>query len=181
MEYPLKGNMLNFRSVKRSDFEHYQNWLSNEKVTQYLEIAWRPVTDKDFEEIYNEANNCDNSVVFIICDKKTNNPIGICGLHLIHWPSRRAQLRIIIGDCSKHNLGFGYEATKFLVNYGFKKLNLNSIYLGVNADNLSALNCYKKVGFLEDGRQRKFIFANGVFSDCICMSILKDEFYFKKS
>ena len=42
--------------------------------------------------------------------------------------------------------------------------------------NLRAIQCYKKCGFIEEGKKRKTCFSNGNYRDVIIMGILRDEF-----
>ena len=42
------------------------------------------------------------------------------------------------------------------------KSNMEVIHLGVNASNLGAVNSYKKLGFVQEGIRRKYVYAWGV-------------------
>ena len=55
-------------------------------------------------------------------------------------------------------------------------MNLNRIYLRVFADHASAINAYRKCGFIEEGRLRDEMYAEGVYHDMLIMGILKREF-----
>ncbi|MGV9141846.1 MAG: GNAT family N-acetyltransferase, partial [Promethearchaeota archaeon] len=76
--------------------------------------------------------------------------------------------------------GFGTEASKLLVDYGFNTLNLHRIELDVFEFNKRAIKAYKKVGFIEEGRKRKSHFENGAYHDRIMMSILREEWKLDK-
>jgi len=62
-----------------------------------------------------------------------------------------------------------------MVNYGFKNLNLNRIYLRVFETNARAIHCYEKAGFKHEGRLRQACFLDGEYKDVLMMSILKSE------
>lgn len=55
-------------------------------------------------------------------------------------------------------------------------MNLEKVWLGVNAANMAALSCYKKAGFQEEGILRKEVFRNNKYYDIIRMSILREEY-----
>jgi len=96
---------------------------------------------------------------------------------------RRAMLGIVIGEKACWNKGYGQDATKLLLDYGFNLLNLNNIMLGVFSFNERAVNCYRKVGFKEIGRRRQARIIGGKKFDVILMDILAEEFesvYMKK-
>jgi RimJ/RimL family protein N-acetyltransferase len=114
--------------------------------------------------------------IFSIIDLKTNTPIGRCMLFNVDKVDRKATLGIGIGDKAYWNKGYGQEATKLLLDYGFNLLNLNNIMLGVYSYNERAINCYKKIGFKEIGRRRKSKIIGGKVFDEVFMDILAEEF-----
>jgi RimJ/RimL family protein N-acetyltransferase len=119
----------------------------------------------------------DKDIVFAIVDKKTNEHIGNAGLYTINWLYRSAEYRIIIGEKKYWNKGYGAEAAGLIIDYGFNKLNLNKVWLGVNTENKGAVRSYIKSGFKEEGILRDEIYRNGRYYDAVRMSILRREFY----
>ena len=89
---------------------------------------------------------------------------------------RSAILGIFIGDKEYRSNGYGTEAIKLLLEYGFKYLNLHSIKLELLAANERAHKCYLKCGFKDTGRSRDAIFLNGKYYDKLQMDILESEF-----
>jgi RimJ/RimL family protein N-acetyltransferase len=174
--YFLNGEKVGLRGMEREDLYIYKNWLNDKKVTRFLEMGWRPYTEKDLETMYQEAIDGQNAVVFVACDLKTHQPIGTAGLYLINWPGRRAQYRILIGDSSYFGKGCGTEINRLVVGHGFDRMNLNTIYLGVNAENKGAVKSYEKAGFIHDGVHRDFVYNNGRYYDSLAMSILKSDY-----
>jgi len=168
--------LIGLRSFLRDDLENYSNFLNDEKVTEFMEMGDKPTTEKLLEDTYKEANFSENNVVFSVEILKNKTFIGTTGLYLINWVARRAQFRILIGGRKNFNRGFGTETTKLVVDYGFKRLNLELIYLGVNEKNEAAIKAYKKSGFVEEGKHRNFVYNNGVYYDSINMSITKEDY-----
>ena len=102
--------------------------------------------------------------------------IGQISLHDIDHLHRRGYFGILIGEAEHHNKGYGAEAVRLIIDYGFKQLNLNNIMLSVRADNYGGIACYKKVGFKEAGRRREWYFKDGKYVDEIFMDMLAREF-----
>jgi RimJ/RimL family protein N-acetyltransferase len=177
--YFLRGKKTGLRAMTREDLKLYQGWLNNKAVTEYLEMGWRPYTEQDLEDVYQEAI-AGKSIVFVVCDLKSGQAIGTAGFYFIHWPGRRAQYRILLGEPSFYGKGYGTEVNALLLEYGFNRLNLNTIYLGVNAENKNAIKSYLNVGYKEEGRQRDFVYNNGRYYDSIAMSILAKDYNKKK-
>lgn len=102
--------------------------------------------------------------------------IGHVSIHDIDNLNRNAFLGVFIGDEENRSKGYGAEAIRLVLNYGFKTLNLNNIMLSVHADNAGAIACYQRVGFREAGRRREWIFKDGKYIDKLYMDILAREF-----
>ena len=102
--------------------------------------------------------------------------IGQISLHNIDHMHRRAFMGIMLGEAEHRGKGYGTEAVRLILNYGFNTLNLNNISLSVHVDNAAGIACYKKVGFQETGRRREWYFKDGKYIDNIYMDILAREF-----
>lgn len=87
--------------------------------------------------------------------------IGTCSLTDFSADGRSAILRILLGphECWGH--GYGTQAIRLLVAYGFNTLGLRAISLGVFANNERAIRSYRKVGFQTVGTTRLSFSAPG--------------------
>jgi RimJ/RimL family protein N-acetyltransferase len=172
----IVGQNVGLRGLRREDMNDYRRWLDNPNVTHFMESGWRPANDRDLEEIYRASTEASDTVAFAIVDKEAGGTVGCCGLYAIQWICRRADFRIISGEPSAWNKGFGSEAARLTVAYGFDKLNLETIYLGVNTENKGAIKSYENAGFVREGVRRKLIYRNGRYYDALMMSILREEY-----
>lgn len=98
------------------------------------------------------------------------------GLENINNINRSAVLGIFIGDKDYRSKGYGTEAIRLLLDFGFNYMNLHSIKLNLLSANERAFKCYSKCGFKEAGRIRDNVFVNGKYYDTIAMDILESEF-----
>ena len=181
IDYYKTGELVGLRGFVRDDLKVYKNWLDNSGVTHYMEMGSRPTTEYILEQTYKEATESNENIVMTIVDKESNKAIGTTGLYIINWPGRRAQFRIMIGEPDYFNKGYGTEATKLVVDYGFNRLNMETIYLGANEDNKAAIKSYEKSGFVHEGIQRNFIYNNGKYYNAVMMSIIRSDFYREES
>ncbi len=101
--------------------------------------------------------------------------IGTTGFHEIDWRNRHGEFGIVIGAKEFWNRGFGADAVRTLVGFGFGELNLERIMLRVYDDNLRAIRCYEKAGFTLEGRLRRDRYHNGRYSDTLLMGVLRSE------
>ncbi|MFG1699514.1 GNAT family N-acetyltransferase [Nonomuraea sp. NPDC049309] len=59
--------------------------------------------------------------------------------------------------------------------YAFEEMGLHRLTLWVVADNVRAVQAYKKVGFVEEGRRREAFRARGKRYDHLMMGLLEHE------
>jgi RimJ/RimL family protein N-acetyltransferase len=158
------------------DAEKWTEWDNDLEVTIPLgPEAYIPLSlDRVREGIRKLIDK--QSHIFSIIDLKTEKLIGRCLLFDVDQINRKATFGIDIGDKSYWDQGYGQDATRLILDYGFNLLNLHNIMLGVFSYNQRAINCYKKVGFKEIGRRRKSRFVAGKWYDGVWMDILADEF-----
>lgn len=178
MHYPfIIGEKVYLRGLERDDLTgNMFQWANDPEVTRYMFLGAMPNTVERLQEEYDQLLKSKNDVIFAVVEKGTDAHVGNVGLHMINWISRSAELRIIIGEKQHWNKGYGTEATRLTVKYGFDKLNLNKVWLGVNAAYKGAIRAYEKAGFVHEGTLRQEIYRNGQYYDAVRMSILRNEF-----
>ena len=164
------------KGVSDEEIEKFTEWMNDFQVTDYTGRSWQMVTILGERE-WLEASARDNeNRIFNIVDLDNDKLIGTVGLENFNWIERSAVLGIFIGDEDYRNDGYGTEAIKLLLEYGFKYLNLHSIRLELISINERAHKCYLKCGFKDTGKNRDAIFINGKYYDRLNMDILENEF-----
>lgn len=101
--------------------------------------------------------------------------IGHVRFHSLVKEDKRAALAIGIDDPEYLGRGYGAEAIKLALTYAFSS-GLHRVSLRVLASNIRAIACYRKCGFVEEGREREAAFINGTWHDDIIMGVLDREF-----
>lgn len=172
----ITGKKIYLRGIRCEDLLNLTRWMDDDEVTRYLFMGDRPANLKMVQEEWEKGLRDPNEVSFAVVDKKNDKMIGWGGLYRINWISRTAEYRVFIGAKDYWNKGVGTEIAAELVRYGFEKLNLNKIWLGVNAEHLGAFNSYRKAGFVKEGVLRQEIFRNNKYYDAVRMSILRKEY-----
>ncbi|MDO8265153.1 MAG: GNAT family protein [Candidatus Parcubacteria bacterium] len=173
----LTGKTVYLRCIEREDIiADYLRWANDEEVTHYMVLGLKPTNKEMMETEYEKMIADDTQITFAIVDKKTNKHIGNTGLYSISWIPRSAEVRIIIGEKSFWGKGAGTEAISLLIEYGFEKLNLEKLWLGVTDKNERAVKTYLKTGFVKEGFLRHTWFRNNEYYNDIRMGILKEEY-----
>lgn len=171
----IEGDHCYLSPLNIADAEKYTEWLNDLEVTKHLIVSDRQINVQKEEEILNDMIK-NGAQIFAIIDKEKDVLIGNCSLFKIDHPDRKAELGIFIGDKHYWDKGFGTEALRLLLDYGFNILNLHNIFLNVHSFNKRALKAYEKVGFKVIGRRRESFIMGGKKYDEIFMDILEDEF-----
>ena len=172
----LRGQKVLLRPVKRSDIQYFLKWFNDPEVTQYLAI-YLPMTEmgegKWIEEL--GTTRATTTAMFVIEAIEGEKPIGSTGLENINSKDHCATFGIAIGDKDYWSKGYGTEAARLLVRYGFEQLNLHRINSSAYAFNERSCRMHKSLGFKEEGRQREAIFKNGKFHDAVIFGLLREE------
>lgn len=170
----LIGDRIYLSPRNNEDVEKFTEWMNDFEVTDYTGRSGS-LMSLEGEKRYLEENY-NPEATFSIVTLDGDKLIGTVGLENINWINRTAILGIFIGDKDYLSKGFGTEAIRLILDYGFNYMNLHSIKLDLISCNERALKCYKKCGFREVGRSRENKFVNGKYFDTISMDILSSEF-----
>ena len=170
----LVGDRIYLSPRNIEDVQLFTKWLNDCETTDYIGIISNLMTLTS-EKKYLEEHSGDEKVFSIVTENE-DKMIGTVCLENINSVNRTATLGVFIGDKEYRSKGYGTEAIKLILDFGFRYLNLNNIKLDVLEFNARAIACYKKCGFKEYGRRRQAVFLNGKYYDRISMDILSDEF-----
>ncbi|NVM35237.1 MAG: GNAT family N-acetyltransferase [Candidatus Lokiarchaeota archaeon] len=179
----LRGNRVKLGPIKREYIDSFLRWFNDPEITQYL-ARYRPMTRMAEEEWMENLREREDTIRFSITISNEDGSeilIGNCGIHNINWKNRVGEIGITIGEKAYQNRGYGTEAIELLLEYSFNTVNLNRIELCVYDYNIRAIKSYIKVGFIEEGRKRQFMWNKGKYHDEIMMSILAEEWRNKKN
>ena len=170
----LVGQRIYLSPFDPDDAETYTKWaewMNDPVISEYYGGVHNLVTVSSAKKTVEELTGYRFAIVLL----EGGEFIGHVSLHDIVHLDRNGFLGIFIGDKEHRGKGYGTEAVRLALEYGFKTLNLHNIMLSVHADNLAAIECYKRVGFQQSGRRREWIFKDGKYVDKIYMDILESE------
>jgi UDP-4-amino-4,6-dideoxy-N-acetyl-beta-L-altrosamine N-acetyltransferase len=170
----INGKKIGLTNVNRENIEQLREWRNNPELRQYFR-EHKEISKEMQENWFNsKVLNDPNQYNFEIHELKNNKLIGHCGLYYINWIARSAEFGIYIGDYSFRNGGYGSDALRTLIQYGFDQLNMNKIWAEVYSNN-EALHVYEHIGFKIEGVLRQNVFKNGKYFDSTIISMLKTE------
>lgn len=116
------------------------------------------------------ADPGDVSFAIVVADEV----VGRCGLFDFDQLARTAEVGIALA-ASARGYGYGEDALRVLIRFGFERHNFRRLHLVAIASNLAGLACYRKVGFVEEGRRREHCWVRGGYEDEVLMGLLRSD------
>jgi len=171
----LYGEHVYPRPLQKGDAEEFVLWFGDLEVTRFL--GMEPLTRDKATMWFNELLRDSTGQYFGIVKENDKKLIGYTFLTGISERHKIAkEFGIVIGDKEEWGKGYGTEATRLMLEYGFSVLKLHRIQLLVLDFNRRALRMYRKLGFVREGIQREARSVNDEWHDVIMMSMLEKEF-----
>lgn len=171
----LEGTKVRLRPFEERDLDHIMEWVNDAEVTRSLLVGRYPMTRTMEKAWLDERLKGSTTEVSLVIETLAGDYLGGIGYFHILQLERHAELGLVIGRKAEWGKGFAREAMSLFVDYGFEQLNFNLIYLTVLPQNPRAQKIYSGLGFKEEGRLRQRMYRDGVYSDLISMSILREE------
>jgi len=125
--------------------QDYVNWMNDEKVNRHLESGGDYTLEKLSD--YLEEVERHPKYFWAINLKETKKHLGNIKIDPIDLDALSGEYGIMIGDRNAWGKGIAKEASKTVIDFCFKTLNLTQINLGVKKNNLKAISLYEKSGF----------------------------------
>ncbi len=174
----LPGERIRLRALEDADLPDLVRWWRDPEWAILQQLTVRPRPEADVAEQFRtcSASYAAGDVGFCVADRISGRLVGHVTLYGAQLLNRSATLTVMIG--SEHTgAGYGTDAVRALVEYGFREMGLNLIELHVFAYNKRARATYRKVGFVEEGVLRETVIHDGAFHDEVVMSVLAKDWF----
>jgi RimJ/RimL family protein N-acetyltransferase len=173
----LQGELVRLAPLEPEEFaEAYQRWSTD---SEYLRLedtdTATPTLMSRIKEHFEERDLSPLNYDFAIRTLNGDRLIGTVGLFEIDLASQQCWVGIGIGEREFWGQGFGTDAMREVLRYGFVELNLRRISLDVFGYNQRGYKSYLKAGFTEEGRIRDYLNRGRRRWDLIYMGILREE------
>ena len=166
---------ITLRKFTAEDIPNKVRWINDESNNTYLHYELPLELEKTqcwFDNIKNKADRYDAVI------EADGVSIGVIGLLNIDSVNLKAEYYITLGEASYKRKGISYIASQQLLEYAFDVLDLNKVYLNVDANNIAACNLYEKLGFNCEGIFKEDMMHRGELIDRKRYAILKRDWNF---
>lgn len=145
-----------------------------DQMTEPLNIGHsRSKADEWFDEIQRDQGKKHIRLGVFLLDGLV---IGDVALQDIDWRNRSCSVGLGISKSEHRSKGYGTEAVRILLEYGFNNLGLERITARTLEQNIGARRSLEKNGFIREGIERKAVYFAGRRWDRLYYAILREEY-----
>jgi hypothetical protein len=170
----LKGKKVTLHLPEEKHLKKMLEWRNDPNLRQFFREYRELSYEHQVKWWKDKALSDDSWQYFVMKPNGEDKIIGVIGLVYIHPIYKTAEFAISIGDENYRNGGFGSDALRTIIKYGFEELNLNRIWCEVYSNN-KAIDVYRHIGFKDEGLLRQTVYKNGQYHDSYILGMLKDE------
>jgi diamine N-acetyltransferase len=178
LELLLRGEKVGLGPLRKDFLALYARWVNDVEVKRGTGNAGIQTLEAE-EAWYGEASanaggQEPTAAHFTVHELANGQPIGTTGLFGMKMRHRSAIFGILIGE--GRGQGYGTEATRLTLDWGFHVLALRNVMLEVLPWNTAAIRAYEKAGFKRIGARRNAALHFGERCDEILMDAIPEEF-----
>lgn len=133
------------RKLKHKDAKRMVEMMRDVETVKYLQIGGNDYTFEQAENFITYAQSTEKDFHFAVADDQDVYQ-GTISLKNVDYVKSEAEYAIAMHP-EAQGKGFAAKATKDILDFAFKQLELDRIYLNVLSENIRANKFYKKAGF----------------------------------
>lgn len=172
----MRGKLTFIRAMEQSDIELVRNWNSNAEINEGFVPSF-PISMSQQNQWYERNQNDPKKVKLMIVDIATDQPIGLISAMKIDHVNKNCEVGWTIGESKFWGKGHTQDAAIVFCKFLFEQMGMHMIYGYVLGHNIRALKSDEKIGFIETGSLKEFVFKNGEYLDLKIVCLMKENFY----
>lgn len=166
-EVVFSAGGLDFRRVRAEDAPLLFRWFEDQELTKYMEPSMSLTIDQLVASIL-----CSKDEDFVIFEGDL--PIGFASLY--ERTPCTGEISYLIGDPDHRGVGLGNAIVEAIVEYGFSRLGLNSIYASATVENISSIRALEAAGFRRIGTRRASSLLGDRCLDDLLFDVTREEY-----
>lgn len=175
----IETDRLKLRRIELKDAQSvFYHWLSDERVTDNLIKGAHKTVSETIERVAVVVNQYDNKqfCYWGIQLKASGELIGAIDLFNFDSATENCEVGYSLGY-KWWNQGYGTEALKSVLEFGFGHMNIHKISAAHNLDNPASGIIMTKVGMKQEGTIKHMIRnAKNQYKDCALYGVLQEDY-----
>ena len=171
----LRGDSVYLTALDPDNSEISRGWMNDPEVNRWLLEGHIPISKASEAGFYARMESSPTDYVYEIHVAQDGRYVGNCGLNDVDIRHGHAEVGIVIGEKADQNRGFGRDAIRTLIRFGFDTLRLHRIEIRAAGGNDRATHLYRSIGFKDVGLLREHTFTDGVFENEVVLDMLEGE------
>jgi RimJ/RimL family protein N-acetyltransferase len=184
--FDIQTQLFEGRDIRFGPIDHEKDpeiearWTQDSDFMRLMEVTpARPLSaamvKKQYEKLEKQMEEDKNFYYFTIRSRDDDYLIGRAAIQWIEWSNAGGFVRIGIGAAEDRGKGYGTQAMRMLLRFGFDELNLFRLSAIVPEYNTAAIRLLKKIGFVEEVRRRQAVERDARRWDLLIFGLLGDE------
>lgn len=177
MEFPaLETDQLGLVQISQQYAEPFYRIMSREDVTRYygmdplINLQEAAAVIDSFQTVFESKRGIRWGIVL----KESEEFIGTIGLNNLNVRAKKSEIGYELHP-DYWRKGLMQEAVQAVLHYAFEQLDLVRMGAVTFPDNAASSRLLKKLGFIEEGRLRSYLYQGGQSHDALLFSLLKTE------
>lgn len=169
----LVGDQVFLRALEPTDLDYLfevENdellWEVGNTLTPYSRYILELYISESHRDIYEVKQ-----VRMVICDKDTEQAVGLIDLFDFDPKNKRVAVGIVIYPDEQKRKGYAYESLNLICKYAFSRLDVHQVYAGITEDNDASIALFEQAGFVRNGVKKSWSLSGGKF---------KDEYFYQR-
>ena len=174
----LETERLLLRPMCMSDDEDMYRYAQRQDVTEYLRWSPHPSISytRDYLSYIEERYALGEFYDWAVVEKESGRMIGTCGFASLDSENDRGELGYVLNP-DYHGKGYGTEAARRVLQFGFDVLHLHRIEAKFMQENRASLHVMEKLGMTLEGYRRDGMLIKERYRTIGVCAILASDFY----
>lgn len=162
----LKGENIYLRALEPEDLEFIHDVENDESIweisntqTPYSKFLIKQYLENAHKDIFEVKQ------LRLVISNYNEVALGMIDLFDFDFKNSRAGIGILVKEPEDRLKGYGREALKLLIDYGFKHLGLHQLYCHISEENEASLKLFANQGFKKIGLKKDWNIVNGCYKN----------------
>lgn len=176
MVHPIKltGPRLTLREFSEDDLDAVLDVVADDRVTRWLSFdsRTRAQTIQMLSGVVERAQQVPRSEYYLAAVLDDATLIGFARLGLNGVQAAKLGYAVAADYWGR---GYAVDATRLILNFGFRDLGLHRISAAIGPDNAASIAVAQRLGMTYEGCIRDHVYTNGAWRDSLLYSLLENE------